>query len=209
MFKRNKNENSRRKCRSILSQLFSMYCTVYKKKITVNVLRKKLSEAKSSLTVLRIRIRSEFFRRNLAENLYWPGSGSGRFRKSDPDPVKNRLDQQHCLLPSVSQNYLKSCFFLFWATDCESILLSVFILGKQSCTIDLLYSYHKLYQILRPTHRYLLLQYSSTGNCLQPTFIQLLNYDYLKWLGRREPYTFRQLWEIKEHKIFLFSYSIN
>jgi hypothetical protein len=33
------------------------------------------------------------FRRNLAENLL--RSGSGRFRKSDPDPVKNRPDPQH------------------------------------------------------------------------------------------------------------------
>jgi hypothetical protein len=36
---------------------------------------------------------------NIVENLFrsgsGTGSGSGRFQKSDPDPVKNRLDQQH------------------------------------------------------------------------------------------------------------------
>jgi hypothetical protein len=30
------------------------------------------------------------------ENLFKSGSGSGRFRLSDPDPVKNRPDPQHC-----------------------------------------------------------------------------------------------------------------
>jgi hypothetical protein len=33
------------------------------------------------------------FRKKLAENLL--GSGSGRFQKSDPDPVKNCPDPQH------------------------------------------------------------------------------------------------------------------
>jgi hypothetical protein len=38
------------------------------------------------------------FRKKLAENLLGSGSrsGSGRFRKSDPDPVKNCLGQQQC-----------------------------------------------------------------------------------------------------------------
>jgi hypothetical protein len=36
------------------------------------------------------------FRKKLAENLLGSGFGSGRFRKSDPDPVKNRPDPQHC-----------------------------------------------------------------------------------------------------------------
>jgi hypothetical protein len=35
-------------------------------------------------------------RKKLAENLSGSGSGSGRFRKSDPDPVKNRPDLQYC-----------------------------------------------------------------------------------------------------------------
>jgi hypothetical protein len=39
------------------------------------------------------------FRKKLAENLLGPrsgsGTGSGRFRKSDPDPIKNRPDPQH------------------------------------------------------------------------------------------------------------------
>jgi hypothetical protein len=30
-------------------------------------------------------------RRNLTKNLFRPGSGSGRFRNADPDPVKNSL----------------------------------------------------------------------------------------------------------------------
>jgi hypothetical protein len=38
------------------------------------------------------------FRKKLAENLLGSGSGSGCFRKSDPDPVKNRPDPQHCLI---------------------------------------------------------------------------------------------------------------
>jgi hypothetical protein len=38
------------------------------------------------------------FRKKLAENLLGSGSGcgSGRFRKSDPDPVQNRPDPQLC-----------------------------------------------------------------------------------------------------------------
>jgi hypothetical protein len=36
------------------------------------------------------------FQKKLAENLLGSGSGSGRFRKSGPDPVKNRPDPQHC-----------------------------------------------------------------------------------------------------------------
>jgi hypothetical protein len=36
-------------------------------------------------------------RRNLAYNLFRSGSGSRRFQKSDPDPVKKRPDPQHCL----------------------------------------------------------------------------------------------------------------
>jgi hypothetical protein len=36
-------------------------------------------------------------RRNLIENLFRSGSGSGLFQKSDPDPVQNRQDPQHCL----------------------------------------------------------------------------------------------------------------
>jgi hypothetical protein len=35
------------------------------------------------------------FRKKLAENLLGSGSGSGRFRKTHPDPVKNLLDPQH------------------------------------------------------------------------------------------------------------------
>jgi hypothetical protein len=35
----------------------------------------------------------KIFRKKSAKNLL--GSGSGRFRKSDPDPVKNRPDMQH------------------------------------------------------------------------------------------------------------------
>jgi hypothetical protein len=31
----------------------------------------------------------------MAENLFWSGSGFGRFHKSDPDPVRNRPDPQH------------------------------------------------------------------------------------------------------------------
>jgi hypothetical protein len=34
-------------------------------------------------------------RKKFAENLFRSGSGSGRFLKSDPDPVKNRPDPQH------------------------------------------------------------------------------------------------------------------
>jgi hypothetical protein len=34
---------------------------------------------------------------NLAEKLFWLGSGSGRFQKSDQDLVKNRSDPQHWL----------------------------------------------------------------------------------------------------------------
>jgi hypothetical protein len=33
-------------------------------------------------------------RRNLVENLVRSGSGSKRFQKSDPDPIKNRPDPQ-------------------------------------------------------------------------------------------------------------------
>jgi hypothetical protein len=37
----------------------------------------------------------------LAKNLIGSGSGtesgSGRFRKSEPDPIKNRPDPQHCI----------------------------------------------------------------------------------------------------------------
>jgi hypothetical protein len=32
----------------------------------------------------------------MSENLLGAGSGSGRFRKLDPDPVKIRPDPQHC-----------------------------------------------------------------------------------------------------------------
>jgi hypothetical protein len=41
-------------------------------------------------------------RKKSAENLLGSGSGSGRFRKSDPDPVKNRADTQHCLAHILS-----------------------------------------------------------------------------------------------------------
>jgi hypothetical protein len=34
-------------------------------------------------------------RRKLAENLFGSGYGSGRFQKSDPDPVKNLSDPQN------------------------------------------------------------------------------------------------------------------
>jgi hypothetical protein len=34
-------------------------------------------------------------RKKLAENLFRSGSGSGRFKKSDPYPGKNRPDPQH------------------------------------------------------------------------------------------------------------------
>jgi hypothetical protein len=34
-------------------------------------------------------------KKKLTENLFGPGSG--RFQKSDPDPVKNRPDPQHWL----------------------------------------------------------------------------------------------------------------
>jgi hypothetical protein len=37
-------------------------------------------------------------RRNLAEHLFWSGSGSGCFRNSDQDPIKNRPDPQHGML---------------------------------------------------------------------------------------------------------------
>jgi hypothetical protein len=38
-------------------------------------------------------------RRNFAKNLFRSvsGTGLGRFQKSDPDPVKNYSDPQHCL----------------------------------------------------------------------------------------------------------------
>jgi hypothetical protein len=36
------------------------------------------------------------FGTKFAENLFRSGSGSGRFQKSDPDPVENRPDTQHC-----------------------------------------------------------------------------------------------------------------
>jgi hypothetical protein len=39
-----------------------------------------------------------FVRKKLAANLLGSGSGSGRFRTSDPDPVKNRPDPQHWFL---------------------------------------------------------------------------------------------------------------
>jgi hypothetical protein len=41
----------------------------------------------------------KIFQKKFAENLLGPGSGSGsgRFLKSDPNPVKNRPDPQHCL----------------------------------------------------------------------------------------------------------------
>jgi hypothetical protein len=42
------------------------------------------------------------FRKKLAENVLGAGSGSGRFRKSDLDPVKNRPDPQHCSKVSYS-----------------------------------------------------------------------------------------------------------
>jgi hypothetical protein len=47
----------------------------------------------------------------LAENFLGLGSGSGsrRFRKSAPDPVKNRPDPQHCIAESTSRNY-RCCF---------------------------------------------------------------------------------------------------
>jgi hypothetical protein len=35
--------------------------------------------------------------KKLAQNLCRSGPGSGRFQKSDPDPVKNCPDPQHCL----------------------------------------------------------------------------------------------------------------
>jgi hypothetical protein len=49
-------------------------------------------------------LKKKIFRKKLAENLLGSGSGSGtgsgsgsrRFQKSDPDPVKNRPDPQHC-----------------------------------------------------------------------------------------------------------------
>jgi hypothetical protein len=43
----------------------------------------------------------KIFGKKLAKNLCRSGSGSvsGRFRKSDPDPVKNRPDPQHCCTP--------------------------------------------------------------------------------------------------------------
>jgi hypothetical protein len=45
--------------------------------------------------------RKKISRRNLSEILLGSGSGSGRFRKSDSDPVKNRPDPQHCCFASV------------------------------------------------------------------------------------------------------------
>jgi hypothetical protein len=48
--------------------------------------------------LFRAYFRQKNFRRNLAENLFRSGSGSGtgsgRFRKLDPDPVKNRPSPQ-------------------------------------------------------------------------------------------------------------------
>jgi hypothetical protein len=46
------------------------------------------------------------FGKKLAENLLGSGSGTGfgdcgRFRKSDPDPVKNRPDPQHWSVPGI------------------------------------------------------------------------------------------------------------
>jgi hypothetical protein len=35
------------------------------------------------------------YRKKLAENLFRSGSGSGRFQKSDPDPVNSGSDLQH------------------------------------------------------------------------------------------------------------------
>jgi hypothetical protein len=42
------------------------------------------------------------FRAYFLQKNFQNGSGSGRFRKSDPDPVKNRPDPQHCALSSAS-----------------------------------------------------------------------------------------------------------
>jgi hypothetical protein len=49
------------------------------------------------------------FRKKLAENLLGSGSGSGsgRFRKSDPDPVKNRPDPQHCFEQLIMQKLMQ------------------------------------------------------------------------------------------------------
>jgi hypothetical protein len=50
---------------------------------------------------MKILFRAYFHKQNfgkkLAENLLVSGYGSGRYRRSDPDPVKNRLDPQHWL----------------------------------------------------------------------------------------------------------------
>jgi hypothetical protein len=44
-------------------------------------------------------------RKKLDKNLCRSGSGSGRFRKSDPDPVKNRPDPQHGILALCANHY--------------------------------------------------------------------------------------------------------
>jgi hypothetical protein len=68
--------------------------------------------------VLRIRIRSDpdlFGRIRIRTS----GTGSGRFRKSDPDPVKNRPDPQHCFPPhepvsSISGTGMLPCSNIIW-----------------------------------------------------------------------------------------------
>jgi hypothetical protein len=53
----------------------------------------------------------------LAENLLGSGSGSrtgsGLFQKSDPDPVKNRPDPQHCIILTNSCIFICVLFVLF------------------------------------------------------------------------------------------------
>jgi hypothetical protein len=51
-------------------------------------------------------IHTKKFRKKMAQNLLGSGSGFGRFRKSDPDPVKNRPDPQHCSTVGILCVYL-------------------------------------------------------------------------------------------------------
>jgi hypothetical protein len=62
----------------------------------------------------------------LAENLLGSGSGTGtgygRFRKVDPDPVKNCPDPQHCIQGINKYNNLTMCvlrlrLFITYITD--------------------------------------------------------------------------------------------
>jgi hypothetical protein len=51
------------------------------------------------------------FRKKLAESLLGSGCGSGRFRKSDPDPVKIRPNPQHWYSAQAKQ--IQMCKIMF------------------------------------------------------------------------------------------------